>query len=373
MVIVDRSLNRPGLDQLRDVIQEGQVEAVLILSPDRLSRKQAHQIILLEEFKKRCIQVLFTNQTFSDSPEDQLMLQIQGALSEYERAKILDRMRRGIKHSVANGQVIGSSAPYGYRFIRKSSSAPAHWEFNPEEGEIVRHIFDWYVNQRMTGTAIAKRLQKEGYPTRSIYNKWWATVVFAILKNETYTGTAYMFKTKATKPAKNPKLKKYRQRSNTGKIGRPREDWIGIPVTPIIDKKTWLDAQRLLKENSIKSSRNNSKNNYLLRGLILCGLCGSVTSGYVSNKNTYYSCGAKRHGNITTKPHDEPVTIKHTWLDEKVWSGLVELIDNPNNLKAQLEKRLEAKARKLSNPSNTKNEKTDNELIKLDAQENRFN
>jgi site-specific DNA recombinase len=259
-------LNRPGLDHLRDLAQEGRIEGVLVLSPDRLSRKQAHQIILLEEFKRRNVQVLFTNQTFSDSPEDQLMLQIQGAVSEYERAKIADRMRRGTKHAVSKGQVIGSSAPYGYRFVRKSNSAAAHWEFNPEEAQIVRCIFDWYVNQHMTGTAIAKRLREEGFRTRSIYNKWWATVVYSILSNETYTGTAYMFKTKASLPSKNPKLKKYRQRKYSAKTDRPREDWIGIPVTPIIDRKTWLDAQRLLKENSVKSSRNNRTNNYLLRG-----------------------------------------------------------------------------------------------------------
>ena len=89
------NLDRPGLDQLRDFTQEGLIEGILILSPDRLSRKQTNQIILMEEFKKRNIQVIFTNQQFGDSPEDQLMLQIQGSLAEYERAKILDRTRRG--------------------------------------------------------------------------------------------------------------------------------------------------------------------------------------------------------------------------------------------------------------------------------------
>ena len=76
-------LIRPGLDQLRDALQERSFDAILILSPDRLSRKQSHQIILMDEFKKHNIQVLFTNQKFGDSPEDQLMLQIQGAVSEY--------------------------------------------------------------------------------------------------------------------------------------------------------------------------------------------------------------------------------------------------------------------------------------------------
>ena len=86
-------LNRPGLDQLRDIISEGLAEAVLVLSPDRLSRKQAHQIILLEEFKKHNVKVIFTSQPSGDTAEDQLLLNIQGAISEYERVKILDRTR----------------------------------------------------------------------------------------------------------------------------------------------------------------------------------------------------------------------------------------------------------------------------------------
>src|SRR3989304_6052762 len=113
-------LNRPGLDQLRDIAAEGLIEAVLVLSPDRLSRKQAHQIILLEDFKKQNIQVIFANQPISDSAEDQLLLQIQGAVSEYERSKIIDRTRRGKIHAVKNGQLLGSNPPYGYHYIPKS-------------------------------------------------------------------------------------------------------------------------------------------------------------------------------------------------------------------------------------------------------------
>ena len=123
-------LNRPGLDQLRDLAQEQRIEGILVLSPDRLSRKQSHQIILLEEFQKRNIQVIFTTQPSGDTPEDQLLLQIQGAVSEYERAKILDRTRRGTKHAVTRGQVMGPIAPYGYRFVPTTNLAPSHWEMS---------------------------------------------------------------------------------------------------------------------------------------------------------------------------------------------------------------------------------------------------
>ena len=363
-------LNRPGLDQLRDSIQEEQVEGVLILSPDRLSRKQAHQIILLEEFKKRNIQVIFTNQNFGDSPEDTLMMQVQGAISEYERTKILDRMRRGMKYAVRKGQVLGNRAPLGYSFIRKSQNIPAHWEVEPREAEIVCLIFDLYTHKGMNLFAIAKYLTEEGIPTQSGIGHWQRSTIWNILKNETYLGNAYMFKYHRVEPNKHPKLNKYRRRKNTRKVMRPREEWIGIPVIPLVDQNTWDAAQKVMKQNAKTASRNNNKNDYLLRGLMVCGLCGSMASGYVNNKYTYYGCRAKQNRNITTMPHDERVFVSHKPFDAKVWNGLVELLSDPENLKEQLEKRLERKFSNIS-PANSEIEKIDRDMEKLILQEKR--
>jgi site-specific DNA recombinase len=240
------TLDRPGLDQLRDLAQSGSIEGVLILAPDRLSRKQANQIILLEEFKKRNIQLILANQNFSDSPEDNLMLQIQGAVAEYERIKILDRMRRGIIHSVNKGQVIGSNPPYGYRYIPKSKTSIGHWEINPDEAKIVQYIFDLYVNEKLRGTKISKRLNDESVPCRKIV--WWSTQIYSILKSETYTGIAYMFRNQRVAPKKHPKVNVVRSKKNNTKVMRPRTEWIGIPVPPIVDKETWNKAQILLKQ-----------------------------------------------------------------------------------------------------------------------------
>ncbi len=119
-----------------------------------------------------------------------------------------------------------------------------------------------------------------------------------------------------------------------------------------------------------KHDRNNNKNQYLLRGLVVCGLCGSMAPGYVSNKSTYYSCGARRNKNITSKPHNELIQVKHKPLDEKVWEGLKELLDNPENLEAQLEKRLHARRANLPPAQST--EEFDKELKHLATQEKRI-
>lgn len=361
------TLDRPGLDEVRDLAQSGSIEGILILSLDRLSRKQAHQIILMEEFKKQNTQLIFTDQNFTDSPEDNLMLQIQGAIAEYERTKILDRMRRGMIYAVKKGQA-PNNAPYGYRYIPKSINSVGHWEVNPDETKIIQYMYDLYVNERLKGTQIAKRFNDEAVPCRG--QKWWSSQIYALLKSEAYIGRAYRFKEHSTEPKKHPKADIYRKDKKTVSAPRPREEWVEIPVPPIIDQETWDKAQALLKQNTYQARRNNSKNEYLLRGLVVCGLCGCMAPGYVSNKSTYYSCGAKRNKNITSKPHDEVIQVKHQPLDERVWESLKELLDNPENLKAQLDNRLHARRAKTLSSQST--DEIDKELKQLATQEKRL-
>lgn len=362
------TLDRPGLDQVRDLAQAGNIEGVLILSPDRLSRKQANQIILIEEFKKQNIQLIFTNQNFSDSPEDNLMLQIQGAISEYERAKILDRMRRGAIHSAKNGQVNGSNPPYGYKYVPKNRTRAGHWDIDPEEANVVKYIFDLYVNKKIKGTAIAKKLFEEGISNRTA--QAWITQVYTILKGEVYKGSAFMFRHRNIEQKKTPKSKDYRKYKNKGKALRPRDEWIEVPVTAIVEESIWNKAQELLKQNTQLSKRNNNANKYLMHGLMVCGYCGCMASGYVSNKHTYYSCGAKRRKNIYTKQHEEIVRVDHKSFDEKAWSGLVELMSDPQNINIQIEKRL--KADKPKSKTAKEDIAIDKEFAQLDSQEKRM-
>ena len=139
------NLLRPGLERLRDLAAEGHIQTVLIHSPDRLSRKYAYQVLLTEEFARHGVETIFLKAPHSDTPEDQLMLQFQGMIAEYERAQILERSRRGKRHRAKAGQVsVLCAAPYGYRYIRKTSEAPARYEIDAAEAEVVRLIYDKY-------------------------------------------------------------------------------------------------------------------------------------------------------------------------------------------------------------------------------------
>ena len=119
-------MERPGLERLRDLAAEGQIQVVLAYSPDRLSRKYAYQILLIEEFAPYGVETLFVKSPQGNSPEDQLLVQFQGMIAEYERAQILERSRRGKRHRAHTGEVsVMSGAPYGYRYIRKTEEALA--------------------------------------------------------------------------------------------------------------------------------------------------------------------------------------------------------------------------------------------------------
>ena len=138
------NLVRPALEQLRDKVYFGEVEKVYIHSPDRLSRKYAYQIIILEEFNKNGVEIIFLNCQINDNPESQLLLQMQGMIAEYERAKIIERYRRGKIHAAKRGLVnVLTGAPYGYRYINKiNGGGNAVLEINIEESKIIHKIFD---------------------------------------------------------------------------------------------------------------------------------------------------------------------------------------------------------------------------------------
>src|SRR4029078_9545648 len=87
--------DRPALDRLRDAAHEGEFETIGVYSPDRLARRYAYQVLLLEEFRKGACAVELIERPISDDPHDQLLLQIQGAIAEYERAVLAERFRRG--------------------------------------------------------------------------------------------------------------------------------------------------------------------------------------------------------------------------------------------------------------------------------------
>src|ERR1700693_4136098 len=162
------SIVRPGLEALRDLAAAGHIEAVLIYSPDRLSRKYAYQVLLAEELSRCSVEHVFLQAPSGTTPEDQLLVQCQGMIAEYERAQIAERSRRGKRHRAQQGSIsVLSAAPYGYRYVKKTDTSAAYYEVVESEAEVVRLIFDAYTRQGLSIGAIAGLLNQREVPTRT--------------------------------------------------------------------------------------------------------------------------------------------------------------------------------------------------------------
>src|SRR5215208_6560171 len=154
-------LNRPGLDRLRDRAAFAAFEQVLITAPDRLARNYVHQMLLIDELAQRGCQVVFLDRPMSDDPHDQLLLQIRGAVAEYERNLIADRMRRGRQAKLRSGQLLPwTRAPYGYVLDPERPRDPQRLRLDPVKAAVITQIFAWYTDPQTPATlySVAKRL-----------------------------------------------------------------------------------------------------------------------------------------------------------------------------------------------------------------------
>ena len=269
-----------------------------VYSPDRLARRYAYQILLLEEFRKAACDVEFIERPISDDPHDQLLLQIQGAIAEYERAVLAERSRRGKLQKARAGQWIGGQGPYGYRYVPRQDGVPGHLEIDEDEAAVVRMLYHWLIDERMTVRQIIKRLAAGPWRPRNGKRIWSNAVVHRILSDPLYAGTAYANRYAHVAPRK-PRSAGPRAGTPTCRKPRPREEWIAIPVPAIIDAATYQDASEQLARNSALPFRNNTRNDYLLRCLLTCRTCGFAMCGATSSgaggrrQHRYYICHGK--------------------------------------------------------------------------------
>ena len=233
------NLIRPGLEKLRDQVSAGKIDKIYIHSPDRLSRKYVYQMILTEEFEKSGTETVFLNFQAENNPESNLLLQMQGMIAEYERAKIMERHRRGKIHTARRGSVNALSvAAYGYRYIDKhTNGGEASLEVVEEEAEVVRKIFNWVGKGRLTLGKVSRRLQQEQIPTKTGKSYWDRGTIYYMLKNPAYKGKAAFGRKKTgTKlPCVRPRKDSSAQpRNNSSRYAVEKEKWIYIPVPAII-------------------------------------------------------------------------------------------------------------------------------------------
>jgi len=334
------NLKRPGLDRLRDKAGAAAFERILITAPDRLARNYVHQMLLIEELEKKGCQLEFLDRPMSQDPHDQLLLQIRGAVAEYERTLIAERMRRGRLQKYKLGNLLPwTQAPYGYRLNPERPRDPAGVSVEAGEAAIVVEIFNYYLNEGHSLGGLARYLMEKGVLTPKGNKRWNPASLRNILTNPIYTGTVYANRHQC----KQAQLR----RSPLLPIGpgwsssvRPVEEWIEVASVPALISKEQFELVRAkLSQNHNLAIRNNKSHQYLLRGLISCGVCQLSCAGRTSGGYSYYWCRGRRPAIRSCR--DEPCIGRYTpqsQLDELVWNDLCQLIEQPQIVEEALQR-----------------------------------
>jgi site-specific DNA recombinase len=370
-------LARPGLEALRDLAAEGQIAAALIYSPDRLSRKYAYQVLLSEELSRCGVELIFLKAPAGATPEDQLLVQFQGMIAEYERAQIAERCRRGKRHMAQRGGVnVLSGAPYGYRYVRKSDTSAAFYEVIETEAKVVRMVFEIYTQQGLSINAIARLLNERHVATRTGKGRWERSTVWGMLRNPAYRGIACYGKTelrprqRITRPLR--QRKGLPSRDSAGHE-RPRTEWIEVPVPALVSEEMFALAQEQLEKNKRHSPRRTVEPT-LLQGMLVCEQCGYAlyrTSTHTSKRRlNYYRClgsdGYRRlRGAVCT---NRP--IRQDYLDQFVWSEIIRLLDDPDLVQAEIDRR-QATARD-ADPLRRRQEELRREQLRIEKNSERL-
>ncbi len=325
-------LDRPALDRLRDAIGRAHVDTLLIASPDRLARRYAYQVWLLEEFARAGCAVIFLDRPPTDDPQDALLVQIRGAVAEYERAVIADRTRRGRLAALQAGRLLPwSSPPYGYRVDPQAPRNPAGLAVDAERAAVVRQVFAWYVEDGLTLHAIARRLTDAGTPTATGQPSWGPTSVGGILRNTSYHGVAYGNREQRVSAKRRYPLSGRVARPSGGVSARarPADVWIAVTVPALVTPELFAAAQERLERNRAWSPRN-TQGEYLLRRLVSCRRCGRAECVSNNGRYAYYRC-LSRAGDRTDEHQArcQEQSVPTGALDAVVWADLCQVLSDP--------------------------------------------
>lgn len=336
-------LDRPALDRLRDAVAQGELEAVLILSPDRLARQFAYQYLVVEEFERAGCAVVFTSHSFGSSPADRMLQEMTGVFAEYERALITERGRRGRLYHARQGQLWMKEGPYGYTYIPRTGGCPGKLVINEAEAEVVRLIFRLLIDEQLSAYQINERLFQSSIRTRHGKERWGSGTIINLMRNPVYTGVFYYNKKqyvlakRRNMPGAGPPRK-----HNSSRVIRPKEEWIPIEVPAIIEQETWDQAREQLQRNKERAPRNNKKFDYLLKGLLVCGCCQLRMHGHAGIPATRirrYLCSHKESHHAGAKCPNR--TVQAEMIEDLVWQAVSELLRNPQVLLEQYKQRQE--------------------------------
>jgi len=326
------SLDRPGMDDVRDVVSAGGVHLVLVQDRDRFSREPAHIHVLREEFMQYGTTLRALNDRGDHSPEGELTDGILDQLAKYERAKTAERTRRGRIKKAQEGKIVGTGKPpYGFYY------ADNHYHVDPDRMPFVHEIFEMVVNGHSI-YEVTRHLRKVGAPSPG-GGEWYRSAIRPIVLNDTYLGTYWWGRQKKTYKTVSEVVNGERvYKKKVVKEDRPRENWIAIPVPDSgIPPETIARAREMIGKHAWTVSRNSERTWELSGGVAVCSGCGSHLTAYStsnSGKNRkkyfYYRCpnrGPSRCSNRKNYPADAlEAQVRDTLagtFQEETWTEFV--------------------------------------------------
>src|SRR6516162_2418299 len=348
------TLVRPGLERLRDQVAAGAIDRLYVLDPDRFSRRYAYQVLISEELIRCGVEVVFLCNPPGRGPEENLLRQVQGMIAEYERARILERCRRGKQHAARHGSVnVLSGAPYGYRYVGKQEGGgEARYQVLAEEARVVRQVFEWIGQERCSIGEVCRRLRREAVPTRTGKPAWDRATIWLMLKNPAYKGTAAFGKTRSG-PLKPQRLRPQRgrpaqPRRPVSRVDTPSEEQIFIEVPGLVSAGLFGAVQAQLEENRRRRRDRPGGGRYLLQGLVVCKRCGYGCYGKRTTRSAsrgrvpyaYYRCtgsDAYRFGGQRLCWNKQ---VRTDMLDAAVWEDVRRLLSEPERVRKEYQRRL---------------------------------
>jgi site-specific DNA recombinase len=276
---------------LRDQIKAARITRVVIVSPDRLARNDVHQLVLLEACAQAGCRIEFLERPRSDAPHDQLVLQIRGAVAEYERTLSAERRRRGRQRRLRAGTLWPwTTPPYGYRLPPDHPRDPAPVRLDPAEGAVVQEIFARSLTAGGPRLGVAKHVLQLGVRSPKDTARWTAATLRGVVTNPVYTGHVYVGRRRARPPR--------RRRSATHALGKPARGydfpapaaWTLVATVPaLISQELFAQVQAKLALKKKQAVRNNKAHHSLLRALVSCGLCQAAGLSRTTPQGHSYS------------------------------------------------------------------------------------
>jgi site-specific DNA recombinase len=394
------SLERPGMDRVRDLVATNGVSVLLAQDRDRFAREPAYHYLLRREFEEHGTKIRALNDRGDESPEGELTDGILDQLAKFERAKTAERTRRGKLRKAREDKILaGRRADFGFMY----NAARDNYVVDAEQMRLVKRIFYMVGVEAYSIRGVKRAFEREGLPTLDGKRNWAAPFIRGCISDDVYKPHTYkevepLVSTEVAKRLDTEKCygiwwfnrervtytqvaengidgeRHYRRRAKHA--SKPRSEWIAVPVPDPSIPREWVDAAREATGQNKRPSKNGGRFWELTGGILHCACCGwsmstttVKTRGSLGKPNHYYRCQkplSRVEGCENRKTHRADV------LEPRVWEFVSGLLIDPERLRTGLEEMIKRESDGLPDNADREAKARMDRLAEVDHKRARF-